>query len=74
MQYQEAGEGMKQVRGEARKLLIVIGRLQSMIGSARGLHENDRDPMGYEMAQRKLSEAFELCVATTGKYPPVPEK
>ena len=58
-------------RGETRKLLIVIGELQSLIGTARALHENDRDPMGYTRGQNALSKAFELCLDATSRYEPI---
>ena len=31
-----------------RDLLIVIGRLQDLIGKATAAHGNDRDPNGFE--------------------------
>ena len=65
---------MKQLRGEARKLLIVIGTLQDKIGAARGYHEADTDPNGFVKAQELLSDAFDLCVATTSRYEQVTDK
>lgn len=45
-----------------RDLLIVIGRLQDMIGSAKGDHQADTDQGGFVRAQKTLDRAFELCV------------
>jgi hypothetical protein len=58
-------------RGEVRRLLIIIGELQSLIGCAKSNHENDRDPMSYENGQKQLREAFELCISATSKYEPI---
>lgn len=63
----------KIARGSVRRLLIVIGRLQNLIGGAEGHHENDRDPNGFARGQIKLREAFRLCVETTDEYEPVEE-
>lgn len=59
---------MKEARGETRKLLIVIGKLQDKIGMARALHEADTNPDGFVNAQNLLTEAFDLCIETTGRY------
>lgn len=61
---------MKKARGGEKHLLRVISDLQSMIGSGIGHHDNDRDMMGFEKAQRTLQAAFELCIKTTGEYDP----
>lgn len=59
---------MKKAKGEVRRLLIVIGELQDKIGMAKGQHDNDRDMMAFEKAQKLLDEAFRLCIETTGEY------
>ena len=61
-------------RGNVRKLLIVIGKLQSLIGSAETNHNNDRDPNGFDKGQTALREAFQLCIDATSKYDPVVER
>jgi hypothetical protein len=58
-------------RGQVRKLLIVIGELQSLVGTARAFHENDRDPNGYVNGQDALTRAFELCLDATSEYEPI---
>lgn len=45
-----------------RDLLKVITELQRLIGSASTLHANDRNPMGFEDGQKRLQEAFDLCL------------
>lgn len=63
----------KIARGEVRRLLVVIDRLQGLISSAENHHENDRDPNGFVKGQTKLREAFRLCIETTGDYDPIEE-
>jgi len=58
-------------RGEVRRLLIVIGELQSLIGSAETNHNNDRDQMGFQNGQIALRKAFQLCIEATSKYEPI---
>lgn len=45
-----------------KDLLKVIGELQNLVGSAHGLHGNDRNRMGFEEGQKKLEQAHELCI------------
>jgi hypothetical protein len=61
-------------RGQVRKLLIAIRELQSLIGTAKAFHENDRDPNGYVKGQAALTHAFELCLDATGGYEPMPQR
>ena len=65
---------MVKARGEVRKLLIVIGKLQSLIGGAESNHNNDKDPCGFEKGQKKLREAFQLCIDATGNYDQIVER
>ncbi len=62
---------MKHARGDMRKLLIAIGEIQQLIGNARGLHDDDQNPRGFEDGQKQLHKAFELCVTATSEYYPV---
>lgn len=61
----------KRARGEARRLLVVIGELQGMIGEAIGQHYNDRSPSSFEKGQRLLEKAFKICIQATSDYDPV---
>lgn len=63
---------MKQARGDVRKLLQVLGEVQTLTGSAHALHYNDRDQNAFGEAQAMLDVAFNLCVAATSDYHPVP--
>lgn len=57
-----------------RDLLIVITRLQGLIGQAMSLHGNDRDPHGFEKGQKLLNEAHTLCIEARGFDPPLDGK
>jgi hypothetical protein len=61
---------MKKARGEVKRLLRIIGDLQSKVGYARSLHYNDRSQTAFGEAQNILKEAFDLCVKTTSDYDP----
>jgi hypothetical protein len=53
-----------------KDLLKVIAELQQLVGSAHGLHANDRNPMGFEEGQKKLEAAHELCIQARSFDPP----
>jgi len=57
-----------------KDLLIVISRLQQMIGYAKSKHGNDRDQFGFEDGQRTLGKAFNLCIEAVGQDPQVSTK
>jgi len=54
-----------------RDLLVVIGRLQNIIGCAKGISWNDRDPDRQEHVQAVLKEGFDLCIEVTAQDPPL---
>lgn len=54
-----------------RDLLVVVGRLQDLIGQASASHGNDRDPDGFEKGMKHLETAFRLCVNALGHDPPI---
>ncbi|GMX64517.1 hypothetical protein Elgi_37860 [Paenibacillus elgii] len=58
-------------RGNTKIILEKIGRIQNLVGEAKGLHDNDRDPFSHELAQKKLEEAFMLCVEIRNLYDPL---
>lgn len=64
---------MKVARGNVKKLLIGIGKIQHWIGSAKGYHGDDRDRNGFEKGQKLLEKAFKECVRLTGDYHQVEE-
>lgn len=53
-----------------RQLLKVVSELQSLIGHAKALHANDRDPNGFENAQDLLEAALNLCHQARSFDPP----
>jgi len=54
-----------------RDLLIVISRLQDVIGKSTAAHGNDRDPNGFEEGMKALDEAFRLCIEASSQDDPV---
>ena len=54
-----------------RDLLVVIGRLQDLIGRSLSTHGNDRNPDGFEQGMRALNDAFQLCIEARRQDPPV---
>lgn len=54
-----------------RDLLVVLQRLQNLIGDSKAFHGNDRDPHGFAKGQRLLEEAFTLSYEAQGFDPPV---
>lgn len=56
-----------------KDLLKVIDELQRLIGSAHGLHGNDRNRHGFEEGQKKLEQAHELCIQARAFDPPAQE-
>jgi len=54
-----------------RDLLVIITRLQGMIGTAHGEHFNDRSRTAFETAQRILKKAHELCIDARSHEDPV---
>ena len=61
---------MKQAKGQVKKLLQVLGEVQSLIGNAKVSHYNDRDRNAFVEAQEKLEKAFNLCVEASSEYYP----
>jgi hypothetical protein len=58
-------------RGNTKIILQKVGQIQNLIGEAKAFHQDDRDQEGFAMGQRKLEEAFRLCVKITELYEPV---
>jgi hypothetical protein len=54
-----------------RQLVITIARLQNMIGKAKGIGGNDRNPNRYAEFDAELREAFDLCLEAVGAERPV---
>lgn len=51
-------------------LLRIVSQLQRLIGEAESLHGNDRNPNGFELGQKALKEAFNLCISARRFDPP----
>lgn len=57
--------------GNTKIIIKTVNEIQNLIGEARGLHYDDKDPHAFLLAQKKLQEAFDLCVKITGMYDPI---
>lgn len=57
-----------QARGKTKKILIKVYQIQSLVGEAWMHHQNDRNPEGFELAQKALKKAESLCWEITGMY------
>lgn len=63
---------MTVARGRPRKMLEMVGEVQSLVSIAKAHYENDRRDRAHTV-QSSLEEAFELCVKITSLYEPLPE-
>lgn len=59
---------MKKARGQTKKLLIILGKIQDLVGHAKALHDDDRSRTAHEQAQNKLIQAFDLCIKARSEY------
>jgi len=62
---------MKRRRPTRRDLLVIIGRLQDLIGRASAAHCDDKNRDGFELGMKALAEAHELCIEAARRDPPV---
>lgn len=58
-------------RGNTKTILTKVEKIQSLVGEAKGLHDDDRNSSSREKAQKNLEEAFELCLEITSMYDPI---
>ena len=58
-------------RGNSRKLILCLGDIQFLIGSARGAAMNDRDTNRMTHVLEALDKAFQLCLDARGLYSPI---
>lgn len=63
--------GVKRRKPTRRDLLVVIGRLQDLIGRASSHAGNDRSPNRLANTQGTLDEAVQLCVEARCYDPPI---
>jgi len=60
---------MNKRRPTRRDLLVIIGRLQGLVGEATA-NNHDRNPNRYAETMGALEDAFDLCVEALSKDPP----
>lgn len=63
---------MKPRRPTRHDLLVIIGRLQNLVGHARA-RNNDRNPERQGDVDSTLDAAFALCVRARSQDPPLNE-
>lgn len=61
----------KIARGNTRKIILKVGKIQDLIGIANASVLNDRDPNRMDKIIPALECAFELCLSITAMYDPV---
>ena len=61
----------KRARGNARKIIVLVGDIQDLIGEAQGAYLNDRAPDRAAKVLNALETAFGKCLEITGMYEPV---
>jgi hypothetical protein len=54
-----------------RDLLVVIGRLQHLIGQSKNCYFDDRDPNRADSVVKPLEEAFNICIEATSQDLPI---
>lgn len=62
---------MADPRPTRRDLLLIVHRLQSLVGLAKNAHGNDRNPHGWSQGQYLLEEAHRLCIGALSADPPL---
>ncbi len=65
---------MKIARGNTRKIVKLVGEIQTLVGSAKGTVLNDRNPNMMDDLLPMLDRAFGLCLDVTGMYEPIRER
>jgi hypothetical protein len=55
-------------KGNVRKILKTMMKVQHLIGKALGNVNNDKSQEAHGDAMRQLEEAFNLCIEQLGKY------
>ena len=64
----------KVARGSVRKILVEIGRIQDLVGRARGLYMDDRNPNTADQIIPVFDEMLEICIAVLGEYERIKER
>lgn len=65
---------MKIAKGNTRKIVKLVGEIQSLVGRSKGTVLNDRNPNMMDDLLPMLDKAFDLCLEITGMYEPIRER
>ncbi|WP_103108584.1 hypothetical protein [Brevibacillus reuszeri] len=58
-------------RGKTREIIKLVDEIQTLVGNAKSLHDDDQNRDGHAMAQQQLEKAFEKCIQIRGMYDPI---
>lgn len=58
-------------RGNTRKIIEEVGKLQDLIGEISGLYDDDRDSNARSIIHTKLQEAMNICIKVRDIYDPI---
>lgn len=62
---------MKKATGDVKRLLIVLGDIQTLAGRAKSAYQNDRDICRADHVVPPLEEIFNKCVEERGRFEPL---
>ncbi|WJJ55362.1 hypothetical protein QB910_000118 [Dabrowskivirus KKP3916] len=58
-------------RGNVRKIVKIVGKIQSLIEEAESNHHNDRNKDSHVRTTECLKEAYNLCLDIRNMYDPI---
>ena len=53
----------------SKDFLEIITTIQSLVEKGKSYHMNDRNPNGFELGNKSLEEAIELCLEVRSMFP-----
>ena len=62
---------MTVARGKVRRLLILIGKIQTLAGRAKHTYLNDRNRGMADQLLPVLDEIFDICLEARNEYDPI---
>lgn len=65
---------MKYPRGNTRKLIIYLGKIQDLVGQAKNIVQNDRNDNLMDDFLVTIDKAFALCLEARNMYAPIDAK
>lgn len=65
---------MKIAKGEVRRLLKALEKIQGLAGNAKNGYLDDRNPDRYSKVVPPLNEIFAICLRERGRFDPLDKK